>query len=116
MLKQVQHDGKWRPWPLLALGLPLITLAVLWFLTLPPALPSYDQVRAAYRPSESWLYDRNGHLLDSERVDFAVRRLGWAPLSAVAPSLPKTLIAAEDKRFATHRGVDWIATFGALRD
>jgi penicillin-binding protein 1C len=94
----------------------LVALAALWFLTLPPALPSYDQVRAAYRPSESWLYDRNGRLLDSVRVDFAVRRLAWTPLAATARPLRETLIAAEDKRFATHRGVDWIATFGALKD
>jgi penicillin-binding protein 1C len=91
-------------------------LGALWFLTLPPALPTYEQVRAAYRPSESWLYDRHGRLLDSERVDFAVRRLAWTPLAATAPSLRKSLIAAEDRRFAVHRGIDWIATFGALKD
>ncbi len=33
------------------------------------------------------------------------------PLSAIAPALPRTVIASEDARFCTHRGVD----FGELR-
>ena len=35
----------------------------------------------------------------------------WAPLSAIAPILPRTVMAAEDARFCTHRGID----FGELR-
>ena len=35
----------------------------------------------------------------------------WAPLAAVAPILPRTVMAAEDARFCTHRGID----FGELR-
>ena len=34
-------------------------------------MPDYAQVRAAWQPSEAWLYDRNGVLIDSSRVDFA---------------------------------------------
>lgn len=31
----------------------------------------------------------------------------WRPLGAIAPVLPVTVLAAEDARFCTHRGVDW---------
>jgi penicillin-binding protein 1C len=86
------------------------------WLTRPPALAPYAAVRAAWRPSEAWLYDRHGVLLDSSRVDFARRRLAWTPLSEVAPAARATIVAAEDHRFRQHGGVDWLALGGALRD
>ncbi len=86
------------------------------WITRPPPLPSYAQVRAAWRPSESWLYDRRGVLIDSARVDFARRRLAWTPLERVAPAVAGTLIAAEDRRFRSHGGVDWQALAGSVRD
>lgn len=86
------------------------------WLTRPPPLPGFAQVRAAWRPSEAWLYDRHGALLDSARVDFAVRRLAWTPLDRIAPVARDTIIASEDRRFAAHRGVDWLALAAALRD
>lgn len=98
------------------LGLLFAAFTTLWFLTVPPPLPSYATVKARWRPSEAWLYDRNGALIDSIRVDFHARRLAWAPLDQVAPVVRETLIAAEDKRFHDHGGVDWLAVFGSLRD
>ncbi len=35
----------------------------------------------------------------------------WVPLAAISPALPRTVIASEDAKFCTHRGVD----FGELR-
>ncbi len=35
----------------------------------------------------------------------------WTPLAAIAPALPRTVIASEDARYCVHRGVD----FGELR-
>ena len=55
----------------------VLLLAALYIATFPPLLPSHARVVAAWHPSESWLYDRNGRLIDSERVDFKARRLGW---------------------------------------
>ena len=95
-------------------------LAVLFgladWLTRSPPLPTFAHVRAAWRPSESWLYDRHGTLLDSSRVDFAARRLAWTPLAEVSPVTRATIVAAEDRRFADHGGVDWLALAGAARD
>jgi penicillin-binding protein 1C len=90
--------------------------ATLDWRTLPPPLPDYAHARAAYTPSEAWLYDRNGRLIDSARVDFAVRRLAWTPLDQISPAAREVILAAEDKRFASHWGVDWWAVGGAIRD
>ncbi len=93
----------------------LALLAVLDYATYPPPIPDYAQARAAYRPSEAWLYDRHGVLIDSARVDFATRRLAWTPLDRIAAVVPRTIVAAEDHRFASHGGIDWLALAGSLR-
>jgi penicillin-binding protein 1C len=104
----------WRQWQWIAL-VPLTLLAVLYVATFPPLLPSHARVVAAWHPSESWLYDRNGRLIDSERVDFKARRLGWVKFVDTARVVGETVIAAEDKRFRSHGGVDWLAIGGAIR-
>ncbi len=76
-------------------------------------MPSYETARAAWRPSEAWLRDRNGRLLETVRVDFAVRRLDWVPLARIAPSLREAVIASEDRRFRDHDGVDWRGLAGS---
>ncbi len=102
--------------PLAFLAALVLLAAALDWLTYPPPLPTYDAVRAAWRPSEAWLYDRHGALLDSERVNFAQRRLAWVPLDHIAPVAREAIVAAEDHRFASHGGVDWLALAGATRD
>lgn len=99
-----------------ALAAPAALLLLLFVATLPPAMPDPAMVRAAWQPTESWLYDRDGRLLESVRVDFTRRRLGWVPLDRIAPALPRAVIAAEDRRFASHGGVDWLALAGSIRD
>ena len=99
-----------------ALTLALLAFIAVDYATLPPPLPTYTQVRAAWRPSEAWLYDRNGELIDSARVDFAARRLGWTPLDHVSPITRETIVGVEDKRFFSHGGVDWLALAGVARD
>lgn len=103
-------------WGVVALALLVIAGAIADFATRPPPLPRYASVKTAWRPSEAWLYDRHGVLIDSARVDFAARRLGWTPFERIAPVMRETVIAAEDKRFARHGGVDWLALAGAARD
>ncbi len=93
----------------------LAALMVIWIITLPPLLPSHARVVGGWKPSESWLYDRNGQLIDSQRVDFHARRLAWVPLDQMAAVLPETIITAEDKRFRSHGGVDWLAIGSAIR-
>jgi len=99
------HWLRRRPFLCLFLLLtPLLGLAV-W--TQPPPIPSFAQARSTWRPSEAWLRDRNGQLLETVRIDFAVRRLGWVPLERISPSVREVVVASEDKRFFRHGGVDW---------
>jgi penicillin-binding protein 1C len=113
--------GRW-PRPTLAQALAgatialVIMLAVLDGLTRPARLPDFEQVKAGWTPSEAWLEDRNGALIDSVRVDYQARRLDWTPLEQVAPTVRDAIVAVEDRRFALHDGIDWMALGGALRD
>uniref|UniRef100_UPI0035CC5353 penicillin-binding protein 1C n=1 Tax=uncultured Sphingomonas sp. TaxID=158754 RepID=UPI0035CC5353 len=99
-----------------ALGVALLGIVAIDYATLPPPLPGYAHVRAAWHPSEAWLYDRNGALIDSARVDFAARRLAWTPLDHVSRITRDTIVGVEDHRFFSHSGVDWLALAGIARD
>jgi penicillin-binding protein 1C len=91
----------------------LAVVAALLAATDARALPSYPEVRAGYRSSESLLLDRHGQLLHEQRTDLSVRRLGWTPLEEVSPALQASVVRAEDKRFFEHAGVDWRALAAA---
>jgi len=123
--ERIARSGRWlldhRPrtrahWTVALLGLLVVAFGVVDFLTYPPPIPDYASTRARWTASEAWLYDRNGNLIDSSRVDFQRRRLAWTTLDKIAPDARDVVIAAEDHRFYGHGGVDWLATFGALRD
>ena len=103
---------RWWWW---LLGTPAAALLALTWWTRPPSMPAFAEVRAAWQPSEAWLFDRNGIVLDSERVDFQARRSAWVPLNKISSALPAAVIAAEDRRFRSHDGVDWIAVAAAAR-
>lgn len=113
-MSRLRRAGAWlhrRPWLWLLALLALPVGIDVW--SLPPPMPSYHQTRAAWRPSEAWLHDRNGKLLETIRVNFAVRRLDWVPLDQIAPALRDDVVAAEDKRFASHHGIDWVGLLGS---
>ncbi|HEV7258615.1 MAG TPA: monofunctional biosynthetic peptidoglycan transglycosylase [Bosea sp. (in: a-proteobacteria)] len=40
----------------------------------------------------------------------------WVPLTAISPNLVRAVIAAEDQRFCSHRGVDWVELNAVLDD
>ena len=84
-----------------------------WFATSPPASPSFEQVRARWRPSDAQLLDRHGNPLYERRIDSHGRRLAWTPLGEVSPALERAVIASEDRRFFEHHGVDLRALAGA---
>ncbi|OHD05347.1 penicillin-binding protein 1C [Sphingopyxis sp. RIFCSPHIGHO2_12_FULL_65_19] len=98
----------------LALALLILTTAA-HLATKPPAMPAFAAVRADWQPSEAWLYDRDGQLLDSERVDFERRRLAWVPLEDISPAVRTAVVQSEDQRFWSHGGVDWLAVASAVR-
>lgn len=73
------------------------------------ALPSFEAVRAAHRPSDIVLLDRHGVPVQTLRVDKAVRRLPWVPIDEMSPALLRAIVLSEDKRFHEHSGIDWRA-------
>ena len=68
---------------------------------------SFADVQSAYVSSEALLLDRHGAPLSELRMNAKVRQLDWVTLADVSPAMSAALIAAEDKRFYTHDGVDW---------
>ncbi|MFT3735302.1 MAG: transglycosylase domain-containing protein [Rhodocyclaceae bacterium] len=76
-------------------------------------LPGFEQVRASWIASDSVLLDRNGEPLADLRLDPRVRRLPWVSLQSLSPAMREALLAAEDKRFFEHSGIDWKAFIGA---
>ncbi len=107
-----QSLRRWGPAGLLIAA--IAAGATLDALTAPPALPGYAAVREGWQPSEAWLYDRHGALLDRIRVDYKARRLAWTPLDALSPAMRSAVVDAEDRRFASHGGVDWYAVGSGL--
>lgn len=77
-------------------------------------IPAFADVKAAARPSVAVLLARDGTPLAERRIDPHVRRLEWVALNSFSPALREALLAAEDKRFFEHSGVDWRAFVGAL--
>ena len=74
-----------------------------------PALaqPSFQQVKAEWRPSDVVVLDRNGQPLQRLRVDKQGRRLDWVGLADTSPAFRHALVVSEDRRFYQHSGVDW---------
>ena len=74
----------------LAAALVLAGVALDWR-TSPPKAPDFAELAGSWKSSEAWLYDKDGGLLDELRVDFAMRRLAWTPLSAISQNCAATL-------------------------
>ncbi len=77
-------------------------------------IPAFADVKAGTRPSVAVLLARDGTPLAERRIDMRVRRLEWVALASLSPALKEALLAAEDKRFFEHSGVDWRAFAGSL--
>ena len=77
------------------------------------ATATFDQIKLAYRPSDTLILDRHGEVLQRLRTDNSVRRGQWLTLSEVSPALRTALVLSEDKRFYEHSGVDWQAVSAA---
>ncbi|MDQ6684213.1 MAG: transglycosylase domain-containing protein, partial [Pseudomonadota bacterium] len=103
----MRFDG---PHLAVALARSAITVALAFAATsAAQALPSFAEVKAAHRPSDVTLLDRQGTPLQTMRVDKQARRLAWVGLDDVSPALRTAIVLGEDKRFYEHGGVDWSA-------
>ncbi len=77
------------------------------------ALPTFDEVRADFRPSDAVLLSREGEAIQRVRLDGSVRRGQWVELKDISPALRTALVLSEDRRFHEHSGVDWAAVSAA---
>ncbi|MBL8347789.1 MAG: penicillin-binding protein 1C [Rubrivivax sp.] len=89
----------------------LLSAALAWACTagVARALPSFDDVRAAHRPSDIPLLDRHGAVIQWQRADTGTRRGPWVSLADISPALREAIVLSEDRRFWAHGGVDWRA-------
>jgi penicillin-binding protein 1C len=77
------------------------------------AAATFNEVKAAYRSSETLILDRSGTQLHRLRTDASVRRGQWVALADMSPALRTALVLSEDRRFFEHSGVDWQAVSSA---
>ena len=89
-------------------------LLLLFALSRSVPMPAFQEVRSAYSGSEATVLDRHHQVIHQLRVKHQGRRLDWVALSEISPAFRSALVHAEDRRFHTHRGVDWISFGGAL--
>lgn len=71
-------------------------------------LPDYRQLARYYPPSVTRIYSRDGKLME----EYAFERRVFIPINSIPTSLKESFIAAEDKNFYNHQGVD---LFGIVR-
>ncbi|MBU6166896.1 MAG: transglycosylase domain-containing protein [Alphaproteobacteria bacterium] len=98
-----------------ARALPLLLLALLALLiwrTQPAPVPDLRAI-AGQPGSIAVLVDARGRELARRRTDAAADRGDWLPLAAISPDLVRRLVAAEDRRFWQHHGIDWRSVGGA---
>jgi penicillin-binding protein 1C len=95
----------------------LIFPMIISFLTFFPIIaeiPKYEDVKAAIISSETRLLDKNGKILHEIRTNPKERRMEWVVSTEISENLKKAVVAAEDKRFYNHSGVDWVALFSGI--
>ena len=90
-----------------------LLVAITWAVGTAHALPTFEEVRTDFRPSDTMVLDRDGELLQRVRTDTTVRRGQWVPLADISPALRTAMVVSEDKRFWEHSGVDWQAASAA---
>jgi penicillin-binding protein 1C len=73
----------------------------------------FDDMRTGWEPSYAWLLDRDGVVLEVDRLEFDGLRAPWVALDDVSPALREAVVAIEDRRFRMHGGVDWRAAAAA---
>jgi penicillin-binding protein 1C len=99
-----------RRWWAVAIVLALSPVAALFVTAFFTSLPS--ELRTPEPQQSLRVEDRDGHLLRQVRTSNGALAQ-WVPLSEMSPTLPRLLVAVEDRRFYYHPGVDPIAVLRA---
>jgi penicillin-binding protein 1C len=94
-------------------GRAIATVSIAVFAYPAGATATFNEIKAAYNPSDTLILDRRGEVLHRLRTDATVRRGQWVALADISPALRTALVLSEDKRFFEHSGVDWQAVSAA---
>jgi penicillin-binding protein 1C len=95
-------------WAGLVIGLGLgLVGSILFYPGKGKPLPPFEKVKASYQKSEALLLDRYGRIIHELRFDSQGRRLDWTKLKEISPAFIRAVLFVEDRRFFSHRGVDW---------
>jgi penicillin-binding protein 1C len=94
-------------------GRAIVTVSIAVFAYPAGATATFNEIKAAYNPSDTLILDRRGEVLHRLRTDATVRRGQWVALADISPALRTALVLSEDKRFFEHSGVDWQAVSAA---
>ncbi len=86
---------------MLVLGLAGVALYVIWDVS--KDLPDYKQLAAYEPPVMTRMHAADGSLL----AEYAEERRLFVPIDQVPQKLVQAYLAAEDKTFYTHAGLDW---------
>lgn len=100
-------------WLLIGLGTAVAALGLSAFLN---PVPTFESVRSSSFSSDAVLLDRHGVVIERLRLDRKRRMLDWIALNDISPTLQRAILAAEDKRFYWHPGVDPVGAVSALAD
>ena len=87
----------------------IAAIGAFWFATNSAPMPTFFEVRSRWRPSDVQLLDRDGEPIHELRIDPHGRRLAWSAYKEISPVLVSAVVASEDHRFWSHRGVDIVA-------
>ena len=98
---------------IVAVACSCVFLIILGFVWSGMEVRSFSSIRKSYRPSDVWVVDRNGFPLESVRTRSEKRSLDWVAWSDVSPAFRDLLVRAEDRRFYSHLGVDFLALLKA---
>jgi penicillin-binding protein 1C len=98
----------------LRIGIAVLLPAILWQWALPWCFPLPSSLNEPLPPS-TILTDRHGAPL-KRYLSAGDYRSEHTPLSAMPPDLIACILAAEDSRFYSHGGVDYLALARAVRD
>ncbi len=72
-------------------------------------MPAFNYVKEHYKSSYIKILDRHNTLIHEQRVDFSIRRKDWVSLKDIPRAFIQAIIVAEDKRFYSHSGVDYLS-------
>lgn len=100
----------WQLFKLLFLVATIVcAILIIVFFHFSKDLPDYSQLLKYHPPLVTRVYSADGKLIE----EYARENRVFVPISAVPKSLIEAFIAAEDKNFYSHSGIDFIGVFRA---